>query len=161
MNYNDLINILSKSSRPDWNPLDCANGLPCYHESFSFWEKYDGQKKVLKCDHHTGYAVYVKDIAVTIAFGITITDNWQADWTERFPDKEASFDLVDVFYNGALVYRGNYVCVDGGKCNLPLPLSSKNLHVPQLQFNLIKLLNELEGSDNFDDYFERAGLSKI
>ncbi|MCF7810735.1 hypothetical protein K9N50_07070 [bacterium] len=161
MNYDELINILSTSSRSDWNPLDCANGGSCYHEQFSFWEKYDGQKNVLKCDHHTGYAVYEEDISLTIAFGVVVTDDWHESWSDVFPNKKASFNLVDVFYNGALVYRSNYICVDGGRCNLPLPLSSNDLRVNQLQNNLSKLIDELSGCNDFETYFKRAGFSLV
>lgn len=160
MTFQDIVDILITSARSDWMPINCSYGKSSYHDIFSFWEKYDEQLNVLKCDQHTGYAVYEKDISLSIAFGLTITEDWTDSWTQVFPDKKASFNLVDVFYNGALVYRSNYVSVDGGRCSLPLPISSENLQVHQLQFNLVRLINELEGQDNFEDYFSRAGFSR-
>jgi hypothetical protein len=75
----------------------------------------------------------------------------------------ASSHYVDVFYNGALVLRKQYVSVDGGRAMVPLSISRDQLVVPAGYYMFITLLDHLTLSvpSRPSDYFERAGLQII
>lgn len=68
-------------------------------------------------DAHGNVAIYMPDISITMAFGLTAVEDFKEDWAKRFPNSSASSSIVDLFYNGSLVYRDIFVNVDGGRAN--------------------------------------------
>ena len=69
---------------------------------------------------------------------------------------------ADVFYNGALVYRTFYILVDGAQCKLPLPDSREMPGgVSESYGRFVHLLNRVDGNNEFESYFERAGLARM
>lgn len=57
----------------------------------------------------------------TVVDGATLDQNFQEEWTKRFPDKSArSFD-IEIRYNSTVLRRITFVSCDGGRYKLPLP----------------------------------------
>jgi hypothetical protein len=86
-------------------------------------------------------------------------DEFKEAWTEKFPDRHASSSYADVFYNGALVYRTQYVTVDGGRTNLPLPPRRDEASVPKAYARFIAMLDSFGKVSSFDNDFRRAGMN--
>lgn len=106
-------------------------------------------------------AVYMPNASITLAWGLRHRDEFREDWTDLFPDKSASSSWVDVFYNGALVYRDLYVAVDGGRASLPLPIGQA-LEVPAGKYRFFRTLDAIEhATSQYETYIERAGFKIV
>ncbi len=102
MNYDEYIDIVVNSSVEDWNVIGCG-GMdgPSYKSKFEFYEVWNGIQVVLTEESHSAYAVYKKDIAISLAFGITIAEEFEENWVkESFHDFDphASLRIVDLFF---------------------------------------------------------------
>ena len=164
MNYDEFINIIINSSVEDWNIISCwgYGSGPSYKSKLEFYEIWDGVKGVLKEDSHGMYAVYRGNIAISLAFGITVNEDFKEDWANSFPDPHASSHIVDLFFSNTLVERITYVVVDGGRAKLPIPKSVKDLHVNKVEHGIVKLIDSMEsGVSNFTEYFNMAKLQII
>lgn len=104
-----------------------------------------------------------------MAWGYDQNENFQQPWANKFPDSHASSSFLDIFYNGALVFRTTYVIVDGGRTYLPVPngvwdeqkKSVVGYEVPRRRFNLIRLLDSLEKISSFDEDFGYAEFTVV
>jgi hypothetical protein len=86
-------------------------------------------------------------------------------------DRPAPSFLADILCNGMLVAREILVCVDGGRCYLPIPRMGAAMQVSKWDHDFAKLLDDLQlthgvgggvgdaSRSEFEDYFRRAGLS--
>jgi hypothetical protein len=160
MTLAELFTKILSSNPGDWNVIPCAGGGsgPSYGSKFTFADERDGQRFVLDEDSHSSVAAFRPDLSITMAWGLSHSDDFEEPWANGFPDKRASSSFFDVFYNNALVYRGVYVMVDGGRAKLPLPKSRADLVVPVRYSFLVRLLDQLDGySTDYTDYFRRAG----
>ncbi len=159
MDYDTYISIIVNSSVDDWNVITCGIYGPSYKSKFEFNEVWDGVKGVLTEESHGVYAVYKKDISISLAFGITVNEDFKEDWTNSFPDSHASSHIVDLFFYNTLVERIEYVLVDGCRAKLPLPKSPKDLSVNRVEYEIVKLIDRMvSGEGNFEKYFNRAKL---
>ena len=161
MNYDKFIDIIKNSNVEEWNVIGCwgYGAGPSYKSKFEFYEMWDGKQSVLKEESHSMYAVYKPDINISLAFGLTVNENFKEKWANSFPDPQASSQFVDLFYANTLVERIVYVVVDGGRAKLPLPISIKNLKVNPNEYYIIRLIDNMESAkDNFEKYFKQAGL---
>ena len=113
-------------------------------------------------DAHSNCAVFKRDVAITMAWGMTAGGEYHEPWATCCLDPRARTAFVDIAYHRALVHRGVYVSVDGDRCYLPLPRDSDELHVPFAYAGLTLLLTSLSlGSAHYDVYLRRAGLKLI
>ena len=161
MTYNDFINMVANSSIEDWNVIGCwgYGAGPSYKNRFEFYEIYGDEKSVLKEESHGMYAVFKNNINISLAFGLTINENFKEEWANSFPDPQASSQFVDLFFANTLVERIAYVVVDGGRAKLPMPESINNLKVKPLEYKIIKLIDNMESENgNFERYFSEANL---
>ena len=171
MKLTQLLETVVSSQRTDWHHIACwgAHSGPSYREHFTFYEGYEGDEHVLKADSHGNTAIYIPDASITMAFGLEAVEDFKEQWANSFPDPSASSSFVDLFYQGALVYRDVYVNVDGGRAKLPLPrrIFDKQtkkvtaLHIPEAKYQFFKLLDEIEHLSDFDRYFEQAGFQIV
>jgi len=161
MNLTELMSVVCNSTPSDWNHISCwgASSGPSYRDQFVFYETYKGDSNVLVGSSHSNVAAYIPDPSITLAFGLCQLDDFEEPWVQNFPDKHASASFVDVYYYGALVFRTEYVTVDGGRTKLPLPKSRTDLRVPGAQAQFIQLLDNLTSSSRFAEDFRRAGMS--
>ena len=155
----ELLRIIVESDRADWNVVSCF-GMP----SFLPWSP-DGE-----FSEHNARASYRPDVAIGLAWGITVRERFETEWTER-AGWDAESCLADILYSGMLVDRQIVVVVDGGRTYLPLPRDREQLTVSKWDHDFVRLLDELQLASGvggglgerkrseFDDYFQRAGFS--
>jgi|SRR5580658_585309 hypothetical protein len=135
MNLRELLALIIKSSREDWNFIAGTS----FHSQFGI----EGPPPALHAYSHHSLAVYVPDVAISMEWGIEWRENYQAAWVEKFPDPHATAVYLDVFFNHALVHRVPFVSVDGGNVKLPLPNNDHNLKVEQGACDLIKIIDRM------------------
>jgi hypothetical protein len=156
MNLNLLMSIVVSSELKDWNHISCwgYGGAPSSREHLVSPDDDDNP-----CGRaHSRLSVYIPDISISIAFGLTWMEDFNEEWANCFPDRSACGCYADVFHNGKLVFREPFIIVDGGRTKLPMPPARDNLNVPNDQAHFIRMLDRFEGFSSFDDYFQRAGL---
>ena len=113
-------------------------------------------------DAHGTIAIFKPDPAVSLAWGITVGDNFKEPWANKFPDPRASSHWADVRLNGSVVFRATYVSVDGARADLPMPDSRESPGaVPEAYARFVRLIHELESAHSFEEYFERASLTRM
>lgn len=141
MDFDTLISMIGDSPVDDWRRVDLT-------ETETNW---------IYC------GVYLPNVAITLRWGETFQEPFEEEWAMGFGDSNAAGRLVDVLFNGALVFRSFYASVDGGRCLLPIPKSREELVVPKRYAGLIYLIHRMSGgvSSDFGDYMERAGIEII
>lgn len=156
MNLNLLMSIVVSSELKDWNHISCwgYGGAPSSREHLSSLEDDDHPYGRA----HSQLRVYIPDVSISIAFGLTWMEDFKEEWANCFPDRSACGCCGDVFYNGNLVSREPFVIVDGGRTKLPMPPARDKLDVPKDQARFIQMLDRFEGISTFDRDFHRAGL---
>jgi hypothetical protein len=157
----ELMSVVCSSQPEEWNHIVCwgASSGPAYHDHLQFYEAFDGSKHVLHVSSHTNVIAYIPDVSVTVAYGLKWMDDFREPWVTQFPDPKATSSFADVFYNGALVFRTEYVTVDGGRTMLPLPRSRTSLAIPESQAQFVHLLDRFGKRSSFDLDFVRAGMT--
>ena len=158
MRLDDLMDTILRSAPTDWHAI---HGFPTYRDTLSGASDGEGHHWIEIESHHS-VATFIPDASITMAWGISVVDDFKEPWANKFPDQHASSALADVFYNGALVYRTFYILVDGAQCKLPLPDSREMPGgVSESYGRFVHLLNRVDGNDEFESYFERAGLARM
>jgi hypothetical protein len=167
MTLKEVLDTIISSTETDWWTEACwgATSGPSYRDQLD-WAT-SGESNIVKVNSHSNVGTYKANVAITIAWGLEYLDNFQEDWANKFPDPSASGRFLDVFYNGALVFRGRYVSVDCGRAILPIPDQEWDdkqkkvvkLTVPERKRRLIQLLDSLRNHSEFDSYFRRAGFT--
>jgi hypothetical protein len=117
---------------------------------------------------HDARAVLEDDVDIALEFGMSDDpfdhkEKWTEDWA-HFPDTQIVGFYCDVFYRGALVDRVLLTSVDGGRATLPLPDRKRDgsgWTVNDWPHELARLVNDLHGRRDFEDYFERSGIEKL
>jgi len=157
MNLTLLMSIVVSSEKKDWHHIPCwgYGGASSSRVHLASGEEHDGNHYGRA---HSHLSVYIPDISISLAFGLIWREEFEEEWATRFPDRKACGSCVDVFYNGALVFRDDYVIVDGGRTKLPMPPRRDKLDVPRDHARFIQLLDRFEGISSFDRDFQRAGL---
>jgi hypothetical protein len=157
----DMLALCAKSKAERWKVIPCSG--PGTGPSFldAWVAGPDGEP--LLAGSHTVRAVYRPDMSLSLAWGLVAHDPFVESWTEEF-DEPASSHYVDFFWNGALVERGLYVAVDGGRCKLPIPqrdldrLHPAELWITRWQHQFFQLLNACEGVADIDEHLQKAGI---
>jgi len=171
MTFEQVLETVASSEVENWWTDSCwgANSGPSYRDHFESWELYEGVKHILKVKSHSNVATYKPDVSITIAWGLESLDNFREEWANKFPNPRASSSFIDIFYNGALVFRDIYVEVDGGRARLPLPTIKwddkqkkiTELTVPLRRYRLIGLVDSLDHVSQYDSYFQQAGFKVV
>jgi hypothetical protein len=161
MKLEDLLATCAKSKPEWWKVIPCGGGVsgPSF---LDLWGS-DADDEPVLLGSHTMRAAYRPDISIALAWGLVAHDEVEESWTLTFAHGAASSHFVDFLYNGALVERGLYVSVDGGRCKLPIPQrdltdpASDGLWITRWQHDFFALLNRLEAVADFDLYLRDAG----
>jgi hypothetical protein len=145
-----LLKRIIESSPSDWYKLRrCGRGEgTSYKHRFRRKRTKDGQR-ILTCESHPSDAVFTRDIAITLAWGMDFGGSYPAPWVRRCPDPIAWTAFVDVFYHGSLVYRDIYAIVDGDRCYLPIPRSTEDMRVAAAYAAFIELLGRVSFGPSF------------
>ena len=157
MTFVELADILKSTVQADWHLMA---GRPTYWYNLQACEAggNGGTQRYVDIDSHLASAVYKHDLSITMAWGMGVNDNFIEPWANQFSDPKATSYFVDVFYNGAIVLRQLNISVDGGRADLPMPVSASDLRVASGAANIARIVTDLAINTNWDNYFERAGL---
>jgi hypothetical protein len=109
----------------------------------------------VEVQEHDMLLSFKPDLAISIVAGLPHRDDFFEDWARRYPDEKASSSWVDFRYNGVPVLRELRVIVDGGRAGLPCPRPG-TLKIPERQFRIWRLIDEVVSLGQYDDYFRRA-----
>lgn len=154
MKLEALISLILDSNPSDWSTISSG---PTFRDQLR--DVSNNKDRWTEINSHHTIAVYKPDISISLGFGMDWKEKFDEPWAKKFPDPEASSELIDVYYYGALVYRDISIIVDGGRAYLPMPKSRNELVVAKGYHDFIRLRSELSGAiSQFDEYFERAGL---
>lgn len=156
MDIHKLLSLITNSDREDWDYISGAT----FKNTFSLEET--PSKSTLRTNTHYGTGVYIHDVSVTLQYGLTWHENYQAEWRHNFPDHSAQGQYLDVFYNSALVHRAAYISVDGHK--LPAPNNVRDRKVTQGACNLIRVIDRMARAyryHDFEDALKTAGFTVV
>ncbi|WFU71095.1 hypothetical protein [Bradyrhizobium sp. CB2312] len=156
MTLDQFFKVIEESEASDWTSI----GRPVFAQDMQ--QVSGGGQTVpwVEIDEHHSLISFRKDLSISIATGLTHREEFFEDWAQAFPDKHASSDWVDFRYNGVPVFRALRVLVDGGRAGLPCPPPG-SVEVPQRQYQIYRLIDEVIGSGRMFDYFNRAGLQTV
>src|ERR687891_283506 len=79
MELNQILNVLQQTYANEWqevHPVDVKG--------------------------HDYRIVYRPDVALSVAWGTTVNNEYSDGWVERFKDKKASSHVAEIMYNGAV-----------------------------------------------------------
>jgi hypothetical protein len=116
---------------------------------------------------HYARAVYLKDLAIGIAWGATSRDQaYRPWWAPAFTDHLSRYHWVDLLRDRMIVRRYLAVSIDNGRASLPMPRIEPQdrggrpvLWVPRHKYAVVRLANDIDPECiDFDDYFERCGI---
>ncbi|MDQ0649513.1 hypothetical protein QFZ53_003709 [Microbacterium natoriense] len=114
---------------------------------------------------HDARAILNEDVDIAIEWGMSEDPfenrrDYKPEWAP-FPDPTAHLCYADIFYRGALVDRVLMASVDGGRAYLPAPEHKDGkLIVMDRPYQLVRLINDITGTRDFESYFERSGIYK-
>lgn len=149
MDLRHLTSIVLASSKDDWHHL--AEAFQC-----------------TPAPHHESAAVYIPDIDIRMAWGLTWNESFEEPWVKEFPNPRAWGVYLDILYRNALVLRVPYVEVDEGRVSLPLPIYTKagKLKTTKSEVALISLIESIsttsrQGFHPYESDVDRAGITIV
>ncbi|MFE0449593.1 hypothetical protein [Streptomyces fungicidicus] len=177
MRLEDIRNTIEGSTNADWHHIGCwgSGAGPSFHDRWERWGTLGGgawDKWALDLDSHGNTLVYRENVALTISWGIKVSEDMTPDWNSAFTDdRPLSYQAGDIFWNGVLVDRHYLAAVDGGRVILPLP---KPVHeeregrtvvaryeVTRYQRAFARLVDRAEPAEDFDQYYAKAGFVTV
>ncbi|MGX1025377.1 hypothetical protein RKD37_000188 [Streptomyces ambofaciens] len=176
MRLADIRNTIEQSTNEDWHHIGCWGGGsgPSFHDRWERWGTLGGEelsKWSLDLESHGNTLVNRENVALTIAWGITVNKGMTPDWNTFPDDRPVDYQVGDVFWNGALVDRHLLVSVDGGRVILPVPKpiydkrEGKTIvarfEVTRFERAFARLLHNAEPGEDFDRYYKDAGFVTV
>ena len=109
----------------------------------------------------TGVFLHHQDVKLrlTLERGEDQERRFDEPWVRRFPDPNASRQIVYIEYDGARVHTAYFVWVDGARYLIPYPKSRNDLRISQAQYHLGSILGYPFRSYGFDEGLRRAGIA--
>ena len=164
MTLDQLFKNIVSSSRGSWHTITCwgVGSGPSYRSQLKTGRTMEGanNQDVESASSHHVVASFKEDLSITMALGLTANPDFKEAWANIFHNPHASTHHVDIFYNGAMVYRDSYVLVDGGKAKLPMP--KRAMLVPKSYYCFVRLLDNLGGyASRFETYFNKSDLQVV
>lgn len=131
MSYDELITVLIRSSKEDWEISD-----------------------------DVGISTFKPDLNVTIRLvneDEPVPFKGE-DWALNFPDKKAYVVMFDLYYGSSFVKRYYLASVDGHRARLPYPKSAEKLTITHEQYSVGQAVDV---SGQFVEYLKRAEFSVL
>lgn len=167
MTRDELLKMIKTSSPRQWRQI--TEG-PTYRGFFVESGAY-GEPAGVRYLEHPHTAVFEDDVDLTVAWGLDPTsaiDSGTLDFgfPNNFPDPDASEDLADFFYRGALIHRERLLSVDGNRALLPICMQrASRADKKKLEFfttsesrDVARLVHSFTHPADFDEYLSRAGI---
>ncbi len=143
MTLDDILGIYFGSSESDWHQVS--------------WREFPESRL------YEAIFVYRNDVSVAVGWRLS-EDAYEWDLVEKFPDPHARKFMIELLYNGVIVYEELAVSVDGGRADLPSPIGHVDSNDPasgwlvkRQEYDFVRQFSVMRGrAAEFDDYFERA-----
>ena len=168
MRLNEVLEMLWNSDPKDWHAID-PNTRPSFHAVVEgqIGLGKDPSSDYMSASMHDQRFVYANNVLLAIEMGIDL---------QVAQDRFVDFDLlskswnnahtvshvVDIFWNGELVYRTSVVVVDSANAILPQATfdsaSGKWIKVSTEDYLIAALLDSLASLGRFNEYFEQSNL---
>lgn len=160
MTLHEVIRLIANSTPSEWNTISHGDAQVPAHAGCKFQSTEEEMDTDVHLTHTTG-AAFLPNPLITLAWGKTFSGDFEEPWANRFPERHATGELVDVLYAGAPVYQDRYVVVDGGRALLPLP-DVESLTVPAAKLRFFQLLDALDSPYGANgEYTRRAGIKAV
>lgn len=172
MRLDEILQFIPDTDASHWHVI---TDYPIFHHSFEFSSSGSGQASITGVESHTRRAVLRSDIDVALEWGMRrMRDEKEFyPWNEpqRFADPNVHTFWVDLFYRDAVVEREMLVSVDGSRATLPVAHSrridgksfgepatsgSYEHYTTRAEYDLARLIDDLDGGRDFDGYFARS-----
>jgi hypothetical protein len=155
----EIRELIRKSRPSDWSVIEDG---PTYRNRFASSTGPGEQWRLDEDSHHT-VLVYVPDVDLTIAYGMTFdlrdsgTDREFA-WSKAFPNASVEIDMADTFWRGSLIDRVDYAYVDGARGIVPMGGGHQGLKVTSYERDVARLLHNLRSGNfgSFESFFDRV-----
>lgn len=172
----DIYDLVASSAPYEWYRLPHSSSGSAVHVA---------QHEVVSTQEHPMYVQDVRrhsDVAIHRRLP-HLALAWGLPWREgrdfhlptvssRMADPSISADLVDILWYGTVIYRGEFMHVDGGRCILPVPralLSSLEVddveiiaeQVSSWELALAGLIDQMYAGHDFERYVKQAGLHPV
>lgn len=154
----EIRNLVRTSSSTDWHIIEDG---PTYRNRFASSTGPGDQWRLEEDSHHT-VLVYIPDVDLTIAYGMTFDlrgsgPTREFEWSKVFPDPSVEIDMADVFWRGSLIDRVDYAYVDGARGIVPMGGGHQGLKVTSYERDVARLLHSLRsgGFGTFERFFDR------
>ncbi|MEG9553386.1 hypothetical protein ACFYUM_35340 [Streptomyces fimicarius] len=176
MRLADIRSTIEQSASGDWHHIGCwgSGSGPSFHDKWERWGTLGGDelsKWALDLESHGNKLVNRENVALTIAWGITVSKGMTPDWNTFPDDRPVDYQVGDIFWNGTLVDRQLLVPVDGGRVILPVPTpiyekqEGKTIvarfEVTRFERAFARLLHNAEPGEDFDQYYNDAGFVTV
>jgi hypothetical protein len=118
MNLHELRTLVWKSSVDDWELIECLgpDAGPSYLSAvIGSGSSLEG----VQCQLYR--ATYRPNISIGLAWGLSHEGEVRDFERNTFPDEQCYPTILDLLWNGSLVYRYEGLAVDGGRGALPYP----------------------------------------
>ena len=115
-----------------------------------------------KYNRDKGLYVYKPDDNLRIAFDEKSEPSFEEPWIENFPKKEASTQLVSIYYGRTLFHKLFCVWVDDYHHLIPMPKSQDNdLIITSFEYKIGLILNHPFSVKGFDQALAMAGIKHL
>ena len=160
MDLQNYVKTIADSEIGDWTPIL----RPTYRNRFIPRKNAKEEVIGLAADQHPLHLTFLRDIRITLAYGMVDNANYQIPSPNAFASENARTHLLDCFWEGRLAFRETLVNVGRNRCLLPLPeeWAETGLEVPVLRYGLARLIHDLAGPPTiFDEYFSMSGMQRV
>lgn len=160
MNLIEILEDFINSSEKDWNKIGVWGHRtgPAYHDDYRFSGPLNSrilnEAELNIYSFHT-VAVLIKNPSITIGWGMKLNEEeyHEGDWG-IFYDHPWTEEIVDIFYNNALVIRQPYAIIDAGRYYLPIPRHGQGeLYCPKSEFDFVQALNRIGSKEGLQNHY--------
>lgn len=168
MRLKALLATVFNSEPSDWVPVEGPVGMQHLGEVTEL-----GVDKIEVVGHHSLW-IYEPDVHLSLAFGFPHrSSNFEYPRWPQFAEPKLTPYYVDVCFSGSPVHRDVLVSVDGGRAFMPdfknevapsgarFGMEAFALSATSAQVSLARLVSVLQGTNEFDRYWETIGAVEI
>lgn len=137
--------------------------LSPYQRINKYLEQADEWKEIVNKGECTYHFEKFPEFTVTFDLSSSVINDFQEEWTLRFPDKKASSHHVFLKYHSTIIECLLFVACDGGRYFVPCPTKEPKgffIRKDSLSY-LVWFLDSRQKERNMENFLMRSGVSII